>query len=187
MQAIQQFLLLLLANIKRIYTYVLGVGIYLLGTLLLYAAGFPALALAAGLFLWCVIARPSVELKNLNYILWSLRCAPIIVLHVLLLKYVCVYWVVTGMVVPILIFSNLYLLDSGLRLKRLLYALLGIVKMYGYTWYMCIPTGLLLAGAYISVPWVVIVFGVIPAVVTFNMLIYYKELYQQFRVFYAAD
>gem|GEM_PF-6703197 len=185
MTDLKQFLLLFILNLKRAYR-AAACGVALFGmSALLYMMGYYDATYAYTLFLWCIVTRPSIELKNMQYLLLMLRYAVILLpFNWLVMHYGYYNWIAHGFLVPILISSNLYVLDSDLRIQRLLYAIVGIARLYTKL-VKLVPVALVYAlmSMYVSMP--ITLLGLLPCIVVMTSLLYYKSLFEEFRVYYA--
>lgn len=195
MQQLKMFALLALANLKKLYVHFFKGGIFIVVPwYCINILGFNALALAGIIFFWSALACPTVERKDYHLLkFWCMAGSLAIFFSWIVIKLVLLVqynWLLVGIVLPFMVYMNFYILDSGLHVHRLLYAPLGILKMYWHTLRFCLPLSMLCAVlllASYSLPGGMLVFNgiVVPIIIVLLSLIYYKQLYAEFKEYYA--
>lgn len=150
---------------------------------------------ALSLFIIFMLSRPSVSLKNIHYIVEKL---PNFGLGFLLF-YIFFYIVVAAfkvlivglIMVPILICSLLFYLDTAGSLEDVVLSLWRGIKMYLFNFPFFLLSAIVVLGIWyqvtlLSIYWKYVFFLFVPFVVSYFKNMYVKRLHDQFNLYYAA-
>lgn len=186
-ELIKQFFLLVGLNIGRMvyYWHLLLVAIVIIG--IIVGIGFYITACAIALFLFCGLFRPSIVQKNINYGIWTTRFLPVCIMNIIILWGVQSSLLLTAVCIPVIIFTALYVFDSGLRVRRLINLPVSISKIVWHSKYITAVIALIIVASITYLPLFVTLFGTMPLFVLMCIIVYYQTIYKQFGVYYAAD